>query len=220
MGALLAAVWLCGCGAARSGAGDATTVLSIRNLDCVDCPETIVAGMRETEGVHDASFDKRRAELRVVAEPSVDVLTLARSLAPEEGYEILLGAGKGSYLAWAVPPAGADVVSVTNDGADVPDLAPLLAKGKLTIVDFGASWCEPCRELDAHVVRLLQTRTDIAYRKLDVADWDSPLAARYLKDVPALPYVIVFDGAGARRDAFSGLDLPRLDRALGPAPAK
>lgn len=213
----LASVLLSGCGAAQSGAGATTTVVSIRNLDCVDCPESIVAGMLETEGVQSATFDKRKAEIRVVAEPSVDVVKLARALAPEEGYEILLGAGQGSYLPWATPPETADVVLVAKDGADVPDLTPHLAKGKLTIVDFGASWCEPCRELDAHVIELLRTRPDVAYRKLDVADWDSPLAARWLKGVPALPYVIVFDATGKQKDAFSGLDLARLDRALAPA---
>jgi hypothetical protein len=64
------------------------------------------------------------------------------------------------------------------------------------------------------MLAVVQARTDVAYRKLDVGDWDIPFGARYLKDVPALPYVVVFDKGGARVDAISGLDVKRVDAAI------
>jgi hypothetical protein len=64
---------------------------------------------------------------------------------------------------------------------------------------------------------MLGSRPDVAYRKLDIGDWDTPLARRWLREVTALPYVLVYDKAGRRIDAIAGLDLARLDAAIARA---
>lgn len=197
-----------------------TTVISFPDLDCSDCGEDMARALIAQDGVYKTSFDKRRAELSVVADPKLDALALAQTKKPaDEAWHMVLGAGKGKYLPWEKPKEGSDVVQVAVDGADVPDLAPHLAKGKTTIVDFSAPWCEPCRTLDAHVLKLVAERPDLAYRKLDVGDWDTPLGARYLKGVKELPYVLVFDASGKQVESLSGLDLAKLDAALKKAAA-
>ena len=115
------------------------------------------------------------------------------------------------------PPAGADVVELSKQGEDVPALDGHAVKGKVTVFDFYAVWCAPCRKIDAHVMPLLSQRSDIAVRKLNVVSWETPLAARYLKNVPALPYVIVYGKDGRRVRALSGLDLDALDRTIAEA---
>ena len=84
-------------------------------------------------------------------------------------------------------------------------------------MDFSAKWCEPCRKLDEHVLKMLETRDDVAYRKLDVGDWDTPLGQRYLKDAKELPYVIIFDKNGNKVEILSGLDLVKFDAAVNKA---
>jgi thiol-disulfide isomerase/thioredoxin len=137
-----------------------------------------------------------------------------KMLAANEGFEAMLGAGKGAYLPPATFPAGTDVVLVNKGGADLPELTPLLAQGKVTVVDFSAGWCEPCRKVDEHMVKVLETRKDVAYRKLEIGDWDTPLAQRYLKGASALPYVIVYGASGAKVREIAGLDLAALDAAI------
>lgn len=115
-----------------------------------------------------------------------------------------------------VPP-GADLREIAADGEDVGELHPHAVAGKVTVFDFYAVWCAPCRKIDAHLFALLGKRSDLAVRKLNVVDWESPLARRHLKDVPNLPYVVVYDREGRRVDAVVGLDLPRLDRVIARA---
>lgn len=119
----------------------------------------------------------------------------------------------------AVPP-GADLVELSKEGEDVPSLDAHAVKGKVTLFDFYAVWCAPCRQIDAHVFALLGKRDDIALRKLNVVSWETPLAARYLRDVPSLPYVVVYGKDGKRVRAVAGLDLQALDRAIAEASAR
>jgi thiol-disulfide isomerase/thioredoxin len=111
-------------------------------------------------------------------------------------------------------PEGADYAVLGQGGADVGPLEPLAVPGKVTVFDFYAAWCAPCREVEAHLLRALQGHGALAVRKLDVVNWESPLARRHLAGVESLPYVVVYGRDGRRVDAVSGLDLPRLDRAI------
>jgi thiol-disulfide isomerase/thioredoxin len=117
-------------------------------------------------------------------------------------------------------PAGADLVELSKEGEDVPALEAHAVKGKVTLFDFYAVWCAPCRKIDAHVFALLAKRADLAVRKLNVVSWETPLAARYLGGVSGLPYVVVYGKDGRRVDAVSGLDLAALDRAIARAAAR
>jgi thiol-disulfide isomerase/thioredoxin len=189
-------------------------VVSLTRVDCAECGDEIVTDLRSRPGVYQAEFDKQQAEVSVVASPNFDVFTSVRQLAAQKGFDAALGAGKGQYLEGPKFPEGADVQVVTTDGTDVPDLAPVLVKGKVTVVDFSAKWCKPCRQIDEHMVNVLGVRHDVAYRKLDIGDWSTPLAKRYLKAVPQLPYVIVYDAAGTKVTAISGVDLGGLNAAI------
>lgn len=112
------------------------------------------------------------------------------------------------------PPAGADFARLADAGQDVPSLDSHAVPGKVTIFDFYADWCGPCRQVDEHVFALLAKRSDVAYRKLNVVSWETPLAKRYLANVPSLPYVVVYGRDGKRAGTMSGLKLDELDRAI------
>ncbi len=211
----LAALFSAACSGARAIPADAqTTVVSLDRIDCADCGNQIVADLRERPGIYAASFDKQKAEIMVVASRTFDVLTAVKQLAAHEGFEAILGAGQGHYLDGPAFPPGADFKVITRGGAEVPEIATIPVKGKFTVIDFSATWCRPCREIDEHMAKVLGTRSDIAYRKLEIGDWDTPLAQRYLKGIPQLPYVIVYDAAGARVKELVGVDLAALDAAL------
>ncbi len=112
------------------------------------------------------------------------------------------------------PPDGADVQHLVDAGQDVPSLEPHAVRGKVTIFDFYADWCGPCRHVDEHVFELLKTRADIAYRKLNIVSWETPLARHYLARAPSLPFVVVVGKDGKAAGSVSGLKLDELDRAI------
>lgn len=208
---------LAACGGQQIPKDARKTVVSLDKIDCSDCGDEIVADMRTRPGVYDAQFDRKRAEVVVVAAPTFDVFTEVRKLAAQDGFEAILGAGQGRYLEHLPFPEGADVVTVIKDGSDVADIQPHLAAGKVTIVDFSATWCGPCRKVDEHMVKVFTARNDLAYRRFDIVEWDSPLAKHYLANVPQLPYVVVYDKQGKPIDRITGLDLARIDKAIATA---
>ena len=65
--------------------------------------------------------------------------------------------------------------------------------------------------------KVLASQRDVALRKIDVVDWDSPVAGQHLRGVSELPYVEVYGPDGKAVARISGLDLERLDRAIAKA---
>ncbi len=114
-------------------------------------------------------------------------------------------------------PDGADLREISKLGEDVPRLEDHLAPGKVTLFDFYAVWCGPCRKIDAHVFPRLGHGRDLAVRKLNVVDWETPIARHYMKDVTALPYLVVYGKTGKRVRTVSGLDLRAIDAAIAEA---
>ena len=112
------------------------------------------------------------------------------------------------------PPEGADWRRIVDAGEDVPALEPHAVRGKVTIFDFYADWCGPCRQVDEHVFEVLKRRSDVAYRKLNIVSWETPIAKHYMANVPSLPFVIVYGKDGKPAGKMSGLNLEELDRAI------
>jgi thiol-disulfide isomerase/thioredoxin len=116
--------------------------------------------------------------------------------------------------------ADADLKKLSVQGEDVPDLTAHAVTGKVTVFDFYADWCAPCRKVDVHMLGLLNQRKDIAYRKLNVVSWETPLALRYLASVPNLPYLIIYGRDGRPVRSVTGLDLAALDAAISEGAAR
>ncbi len=192
-----------------------TAVLSMQDVSCASCGAGVVAALEGVEGVTEATFDAPTAELTVQYDAQrVEVASLLQAV-ESEGQKVVQGEGKGSYLGAPKFSDDLDVAWINKEGSDV-DPQKHLVSGKFTVVDFFAERCGPCQDVDRALIDILKTRPDVAVRKIDVLEWDSPVAKARLAKVKALPYTVVYGPDGRRIDAIAGKDLPRLTVALQP----
>jgi len=208
----LIAVLTAACAHTLAGSG-AETVLSLQELDCRGCADQAAERLRKEPGVRAVTFDEQKVELHVRHEPGRPSDERLIALAGDEEYRVIAGPGQGSWKAIIEFHKGADVSWISKQGEDV-DLAAHLASGKATVFDFYADWCGPCKDVDRAMNEVLERRGDVALRKINVVDWDSPVSKHHLDGVAALPYVIVYAKDGRRVAAISGLKLDELRDAL------
>jgi thiol-disulfide isomerase/thioredoxin len=209
-----AAWWLASVllGAAPAAGADRTQVFSIQGAESADSAKQIEAELKKVAGVKKASFDARKAELTVRLADGVGDDAVLSAVA-RTGHTAVAGSGQGGYRPGEAFPEGADVAVLSKDGAAVGPFEKLRVPGKYTVFDLYADWCGPCRLVDARLREILATRKDVAVRKLNVVDFDSPLARQMGAGFEALPYVVVYSPKG-KRTAISGIDFPKLDKAL------
>jgi thiol-disulfide isomerase/thioredoxin len=214
----LAAVLLAGCASVRhlrAPPPDARQqVLSVRAVRNGDVLAKGAELLEDQDGVFRAEADLVRAEIKLWTKPDVAPEPLARLLA-ERQIDAVAGAGQGSYL----PPPGylptADARILTATGEDVDDLAPHAVAGKVTVFDFYADWCGPCRMLDRQLREITSTRADVAVRKLNIVDFNSTLAAHWVR--VAIPMLVVYNRAGRKIAELRGSDPRAIVIALGQA---
>ena len=93
-------------------------------------------------------------------------------------------------------------IRIISNGGQQVDLPSLLAEGKVTIVDFCAEWCGPCRQLGPRLEQLTQNEPDVVLLKIDIENWSTPVVQQF--GIRSVPNVRVFDRTGKQRgDATS-----------------
>src|ERR1051326_4815128 len=55
------------------------------------------------------------------------------------------------------------------------DIEKKLAAGKVTLVDFYADWCGPCRMISPHLEDLVKKDKGIVLRKVDIVRWNTEI---------------------------------------------
>lgn len=201
-------------GAPALALAERTQVYSVTGADCASCAEAIKGQLKTVKGVKKVAFDKHTVELTLQMEDHVpDAAVLEAIARAGEGMKGIVGAGKGAYLPVPGYPPGADVSTLTKDGSAVGPLPRHAVAGKYTVFDVYAEWCGPCRLVDERLRLTVTRRPDIAVRKLNVRDFDTPLALELGPAFETLPYVIVLTPKGKRIDVV-GTDFEALDKAL------
>lgn len=197
-------------------AGSAQTVLSMQAIESSMTGSAAEAALKREAGVRAVRFERATAELHVDYDPArIDPARLAAVVQGVVQAAVHIGAGQGSYRAEADWPAGADVQIIRDPATP---LVPV--PGKATVFDFYATWCVPCRAVDARLRQLAAAGVPLAVRKIDIGDWDSPMARAHLGGIEELPHLRVHGLDGALKAQITGLDLARLERVVRAAAAR
>lgn len=212
---VVAAVLLACLCAPAAVAGPRTRVFSLVHAASADCARDALTALRRYRGVQRASFDPIKVELTATLADGVSDRQIVAMIqkACADGVLALPGAGHGSYAPPGAYPAAADARTLVSDGSAVGPLERLRVPAKYTVFDVYADWCAPCRVLDARLREALSGRSDLAVRRLNVVSFRSDLARELGPRLSALPYVVVFTPAGARRD-FAGATWKQVAAAV------
>jgi thioredoxin len=86
--------------------------------------------------------------------------------------------------------------------------------GKITIVDFYADWCGPCKHIGPILEKIAEGNPDIVLQKVNI-DKHRDLAREY--NVSAIPHIIIYDKQGGEVDTVIGSDEQRVRKAVAVA---
>ena len=107
-------------------------------------------------------------------------------------------------------------IRIVSDGGQEVDLPSLMAPGKITIVDFYAEWCGPCRRISPQLEQLAKTDPDVTLLKIDIVNWNTPVIRQF--GIQSVPNMRVFDRTGKQLgDATHDVRLmmQRVEQAKG-----
>jgi thiol-disulfide isomerase/thioredoxin len=193
-------------------AGPGRVVLSLPDLACLTCGAKVVKAIETLPGVTQATFSRETVEVGVAFKSDETTVEAILEASNTVGETVVMGAGRGSYAPPVEHEEASDTVIISR-GEEVT-LAEHLAEGKVTVVDFYADWCGPCRRVAIIMNAIMSDRDDVALRKIDIIDWDTPVAQQHMREVSQLPYTIVFNKAGKEVRRIVGLDIPGLHAAI------
>ena len=105
-------------------------------------------------------------------------------------------------------------VKVISHGAPV-DITKHLARGNVTVVDFYADWCGPCRHISPSLEQMARTDPEIALRKIDIVNWKTAVVKQY--NIHSIPQVNIYNRAGRLVGTVVGADIQEVKRYVAQA---
>jgi thiol-disulfide isomerase/thioredoxin len=98
-------------------------------------------------------------------------------------------------------------IEVISHGAQV-DINQNLVPGNVTVIDFYADWCGPCRQLSPRLEQMATSDPEIALRKIDIVNWKTAVAQQF--NIRSIPQVNVYDRNGRLVGTVIGVDFEKV----------
>ena len=96
----------------------------------------------------------------------------------------------------AVPVINVPDIAVIANGGQQVDLGTVVVKGKITIVDFYADWCGPCKVVGPELEKMAASDPDVILRKIDIVNWETPVVKQH--GIDSVPNVRVYGKDGTQ----------------------
>ncbi|NNF08274.1 MAG: hypothetical protein HKN21_16045 [Candidatus Eisenbacteria bacterium] len=171
---------------------------TVAGMTCLGCETKSANALKKIPGIGLAgvNYPNGKGYFMYEGDDLDKTVQAARDALADLGYDLLLEGESVTVPLTSEERANADLYLVTEGEAF--NLKHHMAKGKITLVDFVAPWCAPCKVLTPKLERLTVERDNIALRKVDLVDWESDASriAQGKYKVQGLPYVMVFDEQG------------------------
>ncbi|HWW62642.1 MAG TPA: thioredoxin domain-containing protein [Thermoanaerobaculia bacterium] len=174
-----------------------TITFTVIGIDCDGCAKPILGALRGVDGVKSAKLDWQKGIASVDAPADFNREKLRTALT-DLGFEAVFP-GETRKDIEPLAPEVLKTLDIQTDakGAKI-DAGKIVAAGKITIVDFYADWCGPCKVLEMRLHNFMSTHPGLALRRVNVGKWDTPAAVQATREfhAEALPYIRVYDAKG------------------------
>jgi thiol-disulfide isomerase/thioredoxin len=97
-----------------------------------------------------------------------------------------------------------EAIKVISHGAQV-DLSQHLVLGNVTVIDFYADWCGPCRQFSPSLEQMARDDAEVALRKIDIVNWKTAVVQQF--NIHSVPQVNIYDRSGRLVGTVVGGDL-------------
>jgi len=82
------------------------------------------------------------------------------------------------------------ISTIVKDGEDV-NLKEHAVKGSVTVFDFYADWCGPCKNLTPKLEEFVKKNKNVYLRKINIKTWGSAVSKKY--SIKSIPSIWIYD---------------------------
>ena len=197
----VAAAFACAATSPTKGASERTgrveTTFALVGLPCPSAGRGLEGWLRSHPSISRASFDVQTVTMSVVHDTSELSISELGDLIEARGVRVVLGLERGSIRPPVIFPRELDVSSLPEANED--EIEDHLVSGKVTVFHFRAPSGEVCSDLDMVLAVLMQSRDDIALRRLASS---------------GVPLVVVYAATAHRHGPFLEGDIEAIEAAI------
>jgi thiol-disulfide isomerase/thioredoxin len=102
--------------------------------------------------------------------------------------------------------------NIRKKGEEI-DIESFVGNGVVTIIDFYADWCGPCKVAEPHLLKLAED-PDVKLIQIDIVKWGTPVVQQY--GIRSIPNMRVFDGNGKQVGEETG-SVPKIAKYVAKA---
>lgn len=190
-----------------------TFEFTVEGMSCSGCAQTATKTLQKLNGVQKASVDFNSKKAQVMADSSLTERQIKDAI-KSVGFEAMFTGDSLIHPLTSEEKAGLDI-RVIKGGSKI-NIKEHLSAGKITIFDFYADWCVPCRVFSPKVERLPLEYPIVAVKKVDIVDWKSELSKQLTKEyqMPALPFILIFDDKGKLLGRVEGNYIEQVEEII------
>jgi len=189
-----------------------TTTFVVEGLTCTSCANTATKVLREISGVDSAFVDFETKHAIVLG--TATLAEIKNAIKEYTNFEVLFEGDSLTKPLLNYEKENLDIKTIK--GGQKINFKKHLSSGKVTIFDFYADWCGPCRVFSPKVEHFIKEHPTVALRKVDIVDWNSDLSKQLTKDykMPALPFSLIFNDQGMFLGKVEGNNIEKVSQII------